>query len=304
MKEEDAKILLEKLEKGIQNLSDSEEWKKFLEFSSKLHHYSFNNQMLLNLQTNGKASDVGSYRFWAAQGAFVKKGEKALYIYAPRIYKVKEKTSLGEEKEISKIMGFNLVPVFDRSQLANPEVLPSVVKRLEGTGDKEILMTLKKIAEAKSGWTVEYSAIPGETNGYCSPSEKKIVVDNVKNSPEAMLKTLCHEIAHQQMHADIPDAHDRSDKELMAESVAFIVGHYLAEHLGRGFDSSTYTFGYVTLWKGNKDNALEDLRKVAGEIIKTAGDIIQGVEDILMDKNLSGKEKALSKEYYTEDLML
>ena len=85
---------------------------------------------------------------------------------------------------------------------------------------------------------------------------------------------MAHEIGHSLLHSrtQYDDHIPRSQAELEAESVAFIVLHYF------GLDSSNYSFPYVAGWQQG-DDALENLRQSGMRIQKAANQIIEWVED-------------------------
>ena len=86
------------------------------------------------------------------------------------------------------------------------------------------------------------------------------------------VKTLIHEIAHAMLHTkeQLQECKkDRKQKELEAESVAYIV----CEHYG--FDSEDYSFPYIVGWVGT---GFQDILKESMTVIqKTADQIIIGV---------------------------
>lgn len=261
--------LLDKLEEGIEDVRTSEGWAKWLTFQASLYRYSWNNTMLIAAQCPG-ASIVMGYRKWQAQGRQVHKGEKALKILAPSFRKVKvENTETGEVTEESRLMYFRAVSVFDVSQTEGDE-LPAPCKQLEG-GDESLFDALKAQSE-KRGVPVRLESIPSAANGYYDCIGKFIAVEE-SNAPAQRAKTLAHEIAHSMLHSDLSrDEQSRGDRELEAESVAFIV----CQHFG--LDTSGYSFGYVAHWKG--DEAVKGLKASANRIAKAAKTIIEALEEV------------------------
>lgn len=79
--------IVEKLEKGVSEIFESEQYKQYLTVMSKFHSYSYNNILLIAMQCPG-ATMVAGYESW--QRLFkrhVSKGEKAIKILAPCPYK-------------------------------------------------------------------------------------------------------------------------------------------------------------------------------------------------------------------------
>ena len=219
--------------------------------------------MLIALQCPG-ASTVMGYRAWQAQGRQVRKGEKSIKILAPCFRKVENKETGEDEK---KLVYFRTVAVFDVSQTEGEEV-PSPCQRLEG-GDSELFDRLRAYSE-KQGVDVELISIPGSTNGYYDCVGRHIRIEKT-NSQAQQTKTLAHEIGHSLLHSDLSrDEQSREDRELEAESVAFVVcAHF-------GLDTSSYSFGYVAHWKG--EGAKEGLKKSAKRIADAAKKIINALE--------------------------
>ncbi|MEL4898247.1 ImmA/IrrE family metallo-endopeptidase [Crocosphaera sp. Alani8] len=114
-------------------------------------------------------------------------------------------------------------------------------------------------------------------NGWCrydgqTGEPRQIVVDPLLPK-QHQAKTLAHEIGHSLLHSrsQYNDHIPRSQAELEAESVAFIVLHHF------GIDSSDYSFPYVAGWQQGED-ALENLRKSGMLIQKAANQVIDWIE--------------------------
>ena len=256
-RDEQLKEIQEALEKGVAELSTSEGWQKYLESASKFHNYSFNNQMLIALQTNGMATQVASYRSWLNDHERqVEKGQKAIKILAPITYKKTVKnhtTGVDEEKSFT---AFKAVPVFDISQTSGKDLPAHPAQLLEGEAPAGFIEELDKKIE-DSGYVISYEEIAGGANGYTSHSGK-VVIDS-RLSPAQQAKTKAHELAHIKLgHMERDDYHTgpggcRGDMEVEAESVAFIVSH------ARGLNSGKYSFGYITSWAGGNTDKLKKL---------------------------------------------
>lgn len=265
---------LKLLEEGIKNLTSSEDWARYLRMQAAFHTYSFSNVQLI-LAQRPDTTRVAGFKTWEKLGRMVRKGEKAIWILAPRFYKPKDAQPTpdgqaeADEAEQMKIY-FRAVPVFDISQTEGDE-LPSLVKKLVGDDDGGAFERLKAFSESR-GCPVTVEAIAGRSNGYFAPHENRIVVREGL-APVQACKTLAHEIAHSFLHHDIEIYREhRGDCELEAESVAFVVLHHL------GIDASDYSFGYVTGWQGGDDAAIKALKASAQRIQVTAKAIIVGIE--------------------------
>ncbi|MNR82481.1 hypothetical protein D3C72_132400 [compost metagenome] len=267
---------LKLLEDGIKKLTSSEEWARYLQMQAAFHTYSFSNVQLI-LAQRADATRVAGFKTWEKLGRMVRKGEKALWILAPRHYKPKDSLPAPEAQDGSddteqlKVY-FRAVPVFDISQTEGDE-LPSLVKKLVGDNDGGAFERLKAFSESR-GCPVTVEAITGRSNGYFAPLENRIVVRKGL-APVQAAKTLIHEIAHSFLHTDLQiyQAH-RGDCELEAESVAFVVLCHF------GIDSGNYSFGYVTGWQGGDEAAIKALKASAQRIQVTAKTIIEGIQQI------------------------
>ena len=258
--------LVAQLTEGISTLTSSEEWQRYLEIQSRFHHYSFGNVLLIAAQCHG-ATRVAGFNAWRKLNRFVRKGEKAIWVLAPMIYKNAED---GETDRV--IRGFKFVPVFDIAQ-TDGEELPSICNRLDGDDPKGLYAQLLIVARS-IGFTVEDHEFNGSANGDCCHADRRIRVETT-NTPAQRVKTLAHELAHALLH----ESHDnRALAELEAESTAFVVCQVL------GIDSGDYSFGYVATWAGNGDQAIAGIKASCERIQKSAAAILQALEPVADDE--------------------
>jgi len=265
--------ILAKLADGIDGLTDSDEWARYLAVQAKFHRYSFGNVMLI-LQQCPNASRVMAYgkrdgsTGWLSLGRNVIKGEHAIRIFAPSTRK--GTNDAGEEE--TKLIGFRLVPVFDMSQTEG-DPLPEVCTLLAGADDAGAFARLVKVAEGM-GWRVEAPAeidgYPG-ANGLCEHGRKLISVASDRSAAQ-MVKSMAHELGHAILHGSSSDYRaNRGLCELEAESVAYVV----CQHIG--LDTSDYTFGYVATWVG-ADKARDKIKASGKAISRAAKTIIDALE--------------------------
>lgn len=284
-KENKVQQLTEKLEQGIKDVFESENYKDFLKFMSKFHNYSYGNTLLILMQ-KPEASLVAGYKTW--QNKFkrqVKRGERGIAILAPAPYKTvktvekidpdtkkpildQDGKPVLEEREVTYCK-FKVVHVFDISQTEG-EPVPFIEDEL--TGDVANYDLLFESLRSVSPFPIFFEEIQGMAKGYCSPKERKIVLrpgmDQAQN-----IKTAIHEITHADLHAE--DAltmakRDRNTEEVQAESVAFIVcSHY-------GIDASDYSFNYLANWSSGKE--LKELKQSLDTIQRQAADLIDRID--------------------------
>lgn len=275
IQDRDLKGLSAHLKEGVKDYFNSDTYKIFLQTMSKFNNYSLNNLFLIVAQKKD-ASAVASFNAWKKLGRHVQKGQKALKIWAP--YQVTRKDEKGQpvlDKKGQEVKDtrFRLVPVFDVSQTEGKE-LPKPVYELEGTHqDYANLYRAAKETAAAKGVLLEISKEPMEEHGYYSPVENKIVI-RAGMSERETLSTIFHEMAHADLHN--PKALEgqkltRTNKELQAESVAYVVANHY------GLDTSSYSFGYLANWS-NEPDSLADLEAQLSIVQKEAADLIKRLD--------------------------
>ena len=255
------------LDAGIRELVSSARWQAWLDTASKFHNYSFGNQLLIALQMP-EATRVAGYNAWKDLGRQVRKGEKSIRILAPRTGYKKDKEA-GEKTE-EKFLYFVSVGVFDVAQTDGDD-LPEIASLLTGAGPAGAWAALVAFAESIGFKVVVQGMASPSLNGYCSHLDKLIAI-SAANDEAMQVKTLAHEIGHALLHGEsTPGDMTRGEKELEAESVAFIVGKEL------GLDTGDYSFGYVASWAQGGDKALEALKASAARIHDAAKQVINSV---------------------------
>jgi len=254
--------LIEKLAERIGNLTSSDAWRSYLDFQSNFHRYSFHNVLLIAAQCQ-EATQVAGFKTWRKMNRVVRKGEKAIWILAPMVYK---RTNAENGRDDRAIRGFKWVPVFDVAQTEGDE-LPSVCNRLDGDDPAGHYTTLVGFARS-IGFSVEDHELDGSTNGDCSHSGRCIRIET-RNAPAQRVKTLVHEIAHALLHET---CESRALAELEAESTAYVVCQAL------GIDSSDYSLGYVASWAGGGEQAIRGIKRSCERIQRTAAVILRAFE--------------------------
>lgn len=259
--------LTQMLQTGLEEYATSEKYRDLLRVMSLFHNYSANNCLLIALQCP-HASYVAGYTSWRNNfHRQVKKGEKAIRIISPVKYKKK-----NEEDEEEERIGFKSASVFDISstvQIDSMEPVTIGVEDLQGHVEnyKDFLDAFQSVSPV----SVDFRLFDGDARGYYSDTEKIIVIQDGMTERQSV-KTLVHEIAHAMLHTkEKLQEHkkDRKQKELEAESVAYVV----CEHFG--FYSEDYSFPYIVGWGGT---GFQDILKESMSTIqKTADEIITGV---------------------------
>jgi len=253
------KQLYDQLKNGLKDFQQSDRWKDYLRFSTKFHHYSFGNTILIWLR-KPDATRVAGFRKWHDMGRFVKAGEHGIPIFVPMIYKKKADPAEclnDEQKEEEILRGFRIGYMFDVSQTDGKPV-PELVKTLPQTATGETLYPKFKVLSP-----VPVSEEDIQMNGYYHIEEKRIVIKK-NNSLDQKAKTVVHEIAHALLHQR-KEEFSREAEELIAESVAFVVCSHF------DLDASEYSFGYLASWKGNEVK----MDEIGGVVQEVVGDVIE-----------------------------
>src|ERR671933_256090 len=143
--------LMQQLEAGVQAIQTSADFTRYLKIAATFHQYSPNNVLLI-LAQKPEATRVAGYKTWQALGRQVKKGEKAIYIFAPRPYRVTTEDEAGEE-QMREGLTFRSVPVFDISQTAGAPISTMEAPALTGDEGEQTYAALVAFA-TQQGVTV------------------------------------------------------------------------------------------------------------------------------------------------------
>lgn len=206
------KDITDSIERGIEELFQSEKYAEYLRTMSRFHKYSVNNTMLIYMQ-KPDATLVAGFNKWRDQfERNVMKGERGIKIIAPTPYKKKieqEKrdpdTNLPvldadgkviiEEKEI-KIPMFKPVTVFDVSQ-TDGKPLPQLAADLQGNVQNfDVFM---EALRRSSPVSIEIIPIHDGADGYFSLDKQKIAIREGMSEVQTV-SAVVHEIAHSKLH--------------------------------------------------------------------------------------------------------
>lgn len=264
------------LQEGIDNIFNGDNFKQFLEAISRLPSYSYQNLILIVKQCP-IATRLHTYKAWEKQNRFVREGEKAIRIRVP-YRKIRDET----HEEDTLLFGW--INLFDISQTeairsgleANKRATVSSIvtvpspfqcKRLEGHVEnfKDLLDAIRQASSFQVSFVKK---IPEGANGRCWFGKAKIEI-LADLSQLHTIKTMVHEVAHSILH--IESNLRRQQKEIEAESVAFVVCNYF------GLDTSEYSFEYVASYgvdreKNDVCNFLDRIQVAASYLI----DVIEG----------------------------
>lgn len=206
------KDITDSIERGIQDLFQSDTYAQYLHTMSRFHKYSVNNTMLIYMQ-KPDATLVAGFNKWRDRfERNVMKGEKSIKIIAPTPFKKKiEQEKLDpdtqmpmldadgkviiEEKEI-KIPMFKPVTVFDVSQ-TDGKPLPQLASDLSGN-----MQNYKVFMEAprrSSPVPIDIKPIRDGSDGFFSLDNQSITIREGMSEIQTV-SAVVHEIAHSKLH--------------------------------------------------------------------------------------------------------
>jgi len=234
-----------------------EQLEEYLSFASRFHQYSHKNLMIIYAQ-RPHASFVASASAWYAglpDGAgeplskkpiYIKKGEKAMYIWCPvtvnyyskdgqnwkNIYQLPEEAQKSirehpEQWKMQKALRFKLGPVFDVGQTECPKEL---IPKIMGIGiaditSAQIYHTMCNYCENILHIKVEERDLGSITlRGKYNPFSNSIEINNYIEDTQK-LSTLIHEIGHSQLHSLSQNNVDKTtvQKELEADMYSLML---------------------------------------------------------------------------------
>ena len=287
------KELTDRLEQGVQDVFQSENFKAYLACMAKFHSYSLNNTILIAMQ-KPDATLVAGYQTWKKRhGRQVRKGEKGIKILAPAPYKVKLEKDMIDPATGKRVLGpdgqpkkeivmidrpaFKIATVFDVSQTEG-KALPTF-KLSELTGDVQGFQDFFEALKQVSPVPIAMEEITTGAKGYYHLVEKRIAIKEGMSEAQTV-KTAIHEISHALLHSkekmeETGVEKDAPTREVEAESVAFCVAsHY-------GIDTSDYSFGYIASWSSGRE--MDELKKSLETIRSTASELITEIDAHLTD---------------------
>jgi antirestriction protein ArdC len=255
---------------AVEHLASSQ---RFIDFCQALRrlstYYSPTNVLLIYTQCE-QASVINGFKGWLAHGRAVRKGEKAIKIFAPVTIKNRDE---GTDADGYKLVGFRVAAVFDISQtdplpgatnVLEPEGLPEL---LNGDDTQRILDRVQHLIEQQGFTFTRADCRPA--NGTTNYTTRTVTVRPDVSELQA-LKTGIHELAHVLLHEPtlLPEGSCRGRIEVEAETVASLVCAL------NNIDSSTYSIPYVTHWAStlvtDNQTLVEAVLSVAQRVTTTA----------------------------------
>ncbi len=260
---ESTATLLQTVRDGLHALAEelaagkSERLCAVLDFASRFHRYSLNNQALIAAQCP-QVSYVAGYRTWQKLGYQVRKGERGIRILAPRPY-----TRTTDDGEEQRHVTFAAVAVFDAGQLTETPALPS--HRTTLPDDQQTRYAAVLAAVQAEGIHVEERDDLGSAEGYSAGG-----VIALRQGLDSRNRTLVllHEWSHELLHKGAANTLVRARKEAQAEATAYVV----SRHFGL---AHPFAADYLQSWRVL---TLADLERELDAVLRAAGHIIDRLE--------------------------
>lgn len=258
------------LENGVKSVFSSESYQRYLEFLSLFHSYSLNN-ILLILSQMPSAVRVASKDTWQKAGCQLLENAQGIKVIVP-IERKKERTIIERDKFGNPVVDTNGEVKTKKEEIVSTSFRVGNVYDISQTDGKlptlalELTENSSKLQKAINDIIRNSYEVPikfdqrltaNDCNGYYSPKSKSIYLRTNMSSSQTF-KTLIHEIAHSYLHNNLRKEYDQSTAEVEAESVAYTVCHAV------GVDTSSYSFGYIASWSGNKE--LKELKNSLNRI--------------------------------------
>ena len=177
---------LAQIQNAMENISSSEEFKKYLETMGKFHNYSLNNIILITLQ-KPESTFVAGYNKWGKEfGRHVKQGEKGIEILAPAEKSVTHflsKSVLTESQIEDFLNGENIIVSYEDKKNPNKNITFATNLTRFDTNDIEKFKYGKTIKEIKPHKSIHFRPVKvfdiSQTEGKELPANP-IKVDELK----------------------------------------------------------------------------------------------------------------------------
>lgn len=281
---------IDKMNTSLKDFSFENSITDFLDYSANFPKYSTRNTLILN---SNKAKLVKSMNQWKKENVFIKKGSKAIYIYAPQTIKVfldedgvYRNVSSANAEQLEKIRNnelgstnrtsYKLVPVFDISQTNIPiEKYPELLKDSTpkiNVDNQKIISDLTKYLGINVIKENTQSA-----GGYIDINNKKIVINSM-NTVDQNNATILHELGHlasEAQYSKLGFKPTAAQKEVHAEGIAYLVANHL------NIDLSKRSTTYIASWS---EKEVDSFSKNLDIIKKGANFLNNNIDKILQHK--------------------
>ena len=208
------------IEKGIQELFQSDRYRNYLSTMSKFHRYSLNNVMLIHSQMPNATLVAGRKKWQTQFQRTVLDSERShgIEIIAPASFNKTIQTEkldpdtqlpiLGKDgkpvmvEKTVKIPYFKMVKVYDVSQ-TDGKPLPKLSMNL--TGDVAQYEVFLEALKRTSPVPMEVKPIAKDLDGYLNQETQRIAIQEGMSQIQTISAGV-HEIAHAKLHNHLPKA--------------------------------------------------------------------------------------------------
>ena len=280
--------LLTTLADGVQALTTSDGWRRYLRAMATLRTYSLSNQLLI-LSQRPDATTVAGYRTWQSMGRQVRRGAKGIGIFGystkTSVQQVTDENGTTDEKTSTRAF-FPVRTVFDISDTDGEDI--RVTTDVRNAGNSQAAMSAQ-VYEQISGWLtrqewdVQRVEISGSARGYTNHTERLVRVAVGLDDINAA-RVLLHEAAHVTLHG--PDSGfitteqyaasrtHRGTAEIQADGAAYVLADLL------GLDTEQASIGYVAGWAAAAAGTRTDADAITAAVRGTAAAILHAVNTI------------------------
>lgn len=273
--------MIEKVASSTDEAAKQDFVKNFLKFSSKFYKYSVTNQILIWVQSKGKATHVASPTNWIKLGRQVKNWDEGIVIFAPNFKTIEKDNPITNKKEKLELKYFRTVKVYDFESTEpipghKNSFKPLSIKDWRKDSDNDI-EELNILINSLNEWikeksiNVDYEELAEDLGGYSSGG--KIAINN-KLKGIRLFSVLVHETAHEILHwleskskSELASRSSRKEMEVDAETTAAIVSNYF------GFETLDAP-NYLALWRASGKDIIERKQNVH----KSSKLIIEGIQ--------------------------
>lgn len=250
---------IDKAQAAVDALGATEVWSRWVRARANLHGFSWRNQVLLAEQLHERGVEqpgvIQSATRWKAAGYFPIRGQRALWVWTPHIYRDHEdRDAQGQPKRKTY---FRLRPVFAAVQVhdedGNTPEPPPRPEPLTGDSHASLFDDLREWV-LEQGWVMAYLR-PEELGGawaYWDQRHQTIAVDDTL-APNATLAAVIHECVHALGISSRAQAEDKltyAEAEVLTETTAMVVTAAV------GLDTSSFSVPYITGWASAKPDII------------------------------------------------